>query len=145
MRIKLLHESGGLRTFAVVLDTGDEAIACLEAFARDEAIGGAQMTAVGAFRTAHIAYFDWESKAYQPIPIDEQVEVAALVGDIAIGPDGAPSVHAHVVLGRRDGSARAGHLMRGDVRPTLEVIVTESPLHLCKVRNAETGLALIRL
>jgi predicted DNA-binding protein with PD1-like motif len=145
MRTKLLHEFDGLRTFAVVLDTGDEAIACLEAFARDNAISGAQITAIGAFRTARLAYFDWASKAYQPIPVEEQVEVASLVGDIAIGQGGAPSIHAHAVLGRRDGSALAGHLQNGDVRPTLEIIVTESPTHLCKVRNFETGLALIKL
>ncbi len=145
MRSKLLHHVDGLRTFAVVLDTGDEAIACLEAFARDKAISGAQITAIGAFSAARLSYFDWASKAYQPIPVDEQVEVASLVGDIAIGPNGVPSVHAHAVLGRRDGSARAGHLEKGDVRPTLEIIVTESPAHLCKVKNAETGLALIKL
>ena len=45
----------------------------------------------------------------------------------------------------RDGSAKAGHLGEGHVRPTLEVIVTESPAHLRKVKDEETGLALIRL
>jgi predicted DNA-binding protein with PD1-like motif len=29
------------------------------------------------------------------------------------------------------------------VRPTLEIIITESPAHLCKVKDAESGLALI--
>jgi predicted DNA-binding protein with PD1-like motif len=90
-----------------------------------------------------LAYFDWESKTYQPISVEEQVEVASLVGDIAIGPDGKPSVHVHAVLGRRDGTALAGHLQEARVRPTLEIIVTESPAHLCKVKDAESGLALI--
>ena len=67
------------------------------------------------------------------------------IGDIAIGPDGKPSVHAHAVLGRRDGTAMAGHLQEGQVRPTLEIIVTESPVHLCKAQDAESGLALIRV
>ncbi len=145
MRSRLLHEFDGTRTFAVIHDTGEEAIACLEAFARDNSISGAQITAIGAFSAAGLAYFDWVSKAYQAISVGEQAEVASLVGDIAIGPDGVPSIHAHAVLGLRDGSARAGHLQKGDVRPTLEVIVTESPAHLCKVKNAETGLALIKL
>ena len=145
MRSRLLHAGDGLRTFAVILDTGDEAISSLETFAQDNAISGAQITAIGAFNAARLAYFDWDSKSYQPIAVDEQVEVASLVGDIAIGPNGKPSVHAHAVLGRRDGSARAGHLVEGDVRPTLEVIVTESPTHLCKARDDETGLALIKL
>ena len=58
--------------------------------------------------------------------------------------DGAPKVHAHLVLGKRDGTAHGGHLIRAVVRPTLEVILTESPAHLRKEHDQETGLALIR-
>ena len=145
MKTKTLHEADGKRTFAVVLAAGDEVMASLETFARQHRIGGAQITAIGAFERATLAYFDWELKQYQPIEVGEQVEVASLIGDIAIGPDGTPSVHAHAVLGKRSGATVAGHLQAGHVRPTLEIIVTESPAHLCKKKDAETGLALIRL
>lgn len=145
MKTKTLHEADGKRTFAVVLAAGDEVMASLETFARQHRIGGAQITAIGAFERATLAYFDWELKQYQPIEVGEQVEVASLIGDIAIGPDGTPSVHAHAVLGKRGGATVAGHLQAGHVRPTLEIIVTESPAHLCKKKDAETGLALIRL
>lgn len=145
MKTKLLHESDGKRTFAVILGTGDEALSCLKAFATKELLGGAQITAIGALSQARLAYFDWETKAYQPIEVSEQVEVASLVGDVAMGPDGTPSVHVHAVLGRRDGAALAGHLEEAYVRPTLEIIVTEMPAHLCKAKDAETGLALIKL
>jgi predicted DNA-binding protein with PD1-like motif len=145
MKTKLLHEADGKRTFAVILQTDDEAMRCLQEFAERERIGGAQVTAIGALRRAKLAYFDWETKAYDPIVVGEQVEVASLVGDIAIGPDGKPSIHAHAVLGRRDGSAIAGHLEEAHVRPTLEIIVTESPAHLCKAKDEESGLALIKL
>ena len=37
----------------------------------------------------------------------------------------------------------AGHLQEGHVRPTLEIIVTESPTHLRKTKDEESGLALI--
>jgi predicted DNA-binding protein with PD1-like motif len=142
---KLLHEADGKRTFALILQTSDEAIACLQEFALKERLGGAQITAIGALSSAKLAYFDWESKQYQPIPVNEQVEVASLVGDIAISPEGKPSVHVHTVLGRRDGAAMAGHLQEARVRPTLEIIITESPAHLCKAKDHESGLALISL
>jgi predicted DNA-binding protein with PD1-like motif len=145
MKTKLLHESDGKRTFAVILGTGDEALSCLKAFATKELLGGAQITAIGALSQARLTYFDWETKAYQPIEVSEQVEVASLVGDVAMGPDGTQSVHVHAVLGRRDGAALAGHLEEAYVRPTLEIIVTEMPAHLCKAKDAETGLALIKL
>jgi predicted DNA-binding protein with PD1-like motif len=145
MKAKLLHEVAGQRTFAVVLQSGDETMACVTDFAVRENIDSAQITAIGAFSCATLAYFDWQAKSYMPIMVDEQVEVASLLGDIATGPDGGPSVHLHAVLGRRDGSAVAGHLTRAYVRPTLEIVVTEQPAHLRKVIDAESGLALIRL
>jgi predicted DNA-binding protein with PD1-like motif len=72
-------------------------------------------------------YFDWEKKEYLKRPVKEQVEVASLIGDVAEDPDGAPTLHIHIVVGTRDGSAKAGHLGEAHVRPTLEVIVTDSP------------------
>lgn len=145
MQTKLLSQDGGRRTFAVILQQGDEAMRCLQEFAAREQLAASQITAIGAFSSATLAFFDWESKQYQPNPVTEQVEVASLVGDIAVGPDGKPSVHVHAVLGRRDGTAMAGHLQEGHVRPTLEIIVTEQPAHLCKVKDPESGLALINV
>jgi predicted DNA-binding protein with PD1-like motif len=88
--------------------------------------------------------FLWESKQHDKIPVREQVEVLSLIGDVALK-DGEPKVHAHVVVGRSDGSTRGGHLIEAHVRPTLEVILTEAPEHLRKEVDKATGLALIRL
>lgn len=144
MQHKRIHESAGQRTYAVVLETGDEVMTCLQDFVRREKIFAAQLTGIGAFRDAVLMYFDWETKQYLRIPVAEQVEVASLLGDVAQAPSGEPALHIHLVLGKRDGSAMAGHLAEAHVRPTLEVIVTESPAHLRKVKDAESGLALIR-
>ncbi len=143
MQIKLLSDDAGKRIFAVILQSGDEAMSCLQEFADQQRVTAAQVTAIGAFSRAQLAFFDWASKDYVPIPVDEQVEVASIVGDIATDPSGKPSIHLHAVLGRRDGSAVAGHLKSAIVRPTLEVIVTEQPAHLCKTIDPESGLALI--
>jgi uncharacterized protein len=144
MQRKLLDDQDGLETWAVILETGDEAMACLERFARENDVTGAKLTAIGAFREAVLLYFDWESKSYEEIPVTEQVEVASLNGDIGVDETGDVALHVHVVLGRRDGSALAGHLKTGTVRPTREVIVTETPRHLRRVADATTGLTLIR-
>jgi predicted DNA-binding protein with PD1-like motif len=144
MKSKLLHESAGQRTYAVILETGEEAMQCLAQFAKKENISAAQLTAIGALSDAKLSYFDWDKKKYLPIPVREQVEVASLVGDVALGPSGEPTLLIHIVLGRRDGAALAGHLAETHVRPTLEVILTEAPAHLQKVHDPESGLALIR-
>lgn len=144
MKTRTIHQDAGQRTLVAILETGDEAMACLTQLARDEKLGAAQLSAIGAFSEAELKYFDWESKAYQSIPVREQVEVAAFTGDIALDDRGEPVLHVHVVLGRRDGNALAGHLGSARVRPTLEVVITESPAHLRRVCDRESGLALIR-
>lgn len=143
MQFKELHNAGGLRTFALILQAGDEAMSCLKRFATENGVGAAQMTAIGAFERAVLKYFDWNAKAYRDIPVAEQVEVAALIGDISLDPEKKPAIHVHLVLGRRDGSALAGHLGEGVVRPTLEVIIHETPRHLQKTFDTRSGLALI--
>jgi hypothetical protein len=131
------------KTYVLVLDKGDEAVSTIERFARDQAIGAAQITAIGAFSDAVLGFFDWETKEYRKIPLREQVEVVSLLGDVALGPDGTPALHPHVVVSRADGCAMGGHLLEAHVRPTLEVVLTESPKHLHKRKDPESGLALI--
>jgi predicted DNA-binding protein with PD1-like motif len=143
MRIKILSE-GTERSFALIFDTGEEPVKLITTFAAEHHTRAARFSAIGAFSDAVLGYFDWQKKEYEKIAIREQVEVLSLLGDIALA-DGRPKLHAHVVLGKRDGTAHGGHLLEAHVRPTLEVILTESPAYLERVHDRETGLALIRL
>lgn len=141
MRWSLVDDST-TRTYVVVADAGDEAFELLTAFARDQGLSAAQLTAVGAFSRATVGWFDLERQDYRRHEIDEQCEVLSLVGDVALS-DGGPAVHAHAVLGLSDGSVRGGHLLSGHVRPTLEVVLREAPAQLRKTHRPEFGLALI--
>jgi len=143
MRAKTI-DGGNERTWTLVFDEGDEVMSSLTAFARERQLTAARFTAIGAFRDATLGYFDWTSKTYAKIPVREQVEVLSLVGDVALE-GGAPKVHAHVVVGKRDGSAHGGHLLDAHVRPTLEVMLTESPAHLRRLFDPASGLALIEI
>jgi uncharacterized protein len=142
MRVKILNDHDE-RTFALVFDTGEEPMGLLARFAEEHNIEAAHFTAIGAFSEVVVAYFDWEKKDYLRIPIREQVEVLALVGDVAVS-ESKPKIHAHVVLGKRDATAHGGHLMEARVRPTLEVILTESASTLARRHDPQSGLALIR-
>ena len=141
MKVKKL-KSDGQRSFAVVLETGEEAVENLLAFARAHDVTAASFTALGAFRDVKLGFFDIDKKDYQPIEIDDQVEVLTLVGNFAIQ-DGEARLHPHVIVSGRDGHAFGGHLLEGHVRPTLEVVVTDEPAHLRRRTDAETGLPLL--
>jgi uncharacterized protein len=141
---KLLHEDSGQKTFALVFDPGDEVATGLLAFAKAKDLAGTHFTAIGALSDVTLGFFDWDKKDYQKLRINEQVEVLSLIGDIALN-KGEPKVHAHIVVGKSDGTAYGDHLMEAHVRPTLEVIQVESPAHLVRKFDEETGLALIDL
>ncbi len=145
MKSQLLHDNQGEKTFVLVFATGDEAIAGLTAFAKEKGLGASHFTAIGGFQEATLGYFNLDKKDYDKIPVREQVEVLSLVGDVTLTEKGEPKIHAHVVLGRSDGTTRGGHLVEARVRPTLEVMLVESPRHLRRKHDPQTGLALIQV
>jgi uncharacterized protein len=134
----------GQRTFVIVFDEGEDVISGLEGFAVAQDLTAAEFTGLGAFSSAVLGFFDMEKRDYERIEIDEQVEVLTLLGNVAEH-DGKPKLHPHVVLGRRDGSALGGHLLKATVRPTLEIMLTESPRHMIRRVDDKTGLPLIDL
>ena len=131
-------------TYALIFDKGDEFLAGLQRFAAEAGLSASHFTAIGAFSDVTLGYFDRERKDYTKNRIGEQVEVLSLVGDIALQKQ-EPIVHAHVVVGKADGTAHGGHILEAYVWPTLEVVITESPAHLRRKHDPETGLALIDL
>jgi uncharacterized protein len=141
MKAKLINEMGE-KTYAIVFNKGDEVVEGLLSFAREEKVQTSHFTAIGALSDVTLGYFNWTKKTFDKISIQEQVEVLSLVGNIVFD-NGNPKLHAHVVIGKSNGTAHGGHLMEGHVRPILEVILVEVPSHLHRKIDKETGLALI--
>jgi predicted DNA-binding protein with PD1-like motif len=143
-KIRLLAESrNGEKSYALVLARGDEVLSALADFARTQHVVSGHFTGIGAVRDPEVAWFDPNRKEYQAMSLTEQMEVLTLAGDIALGVDGQPVVHAHVSLGRDDGNVWGGHLLRATTSPTLEVFVTTYSRPLHKRLDPETGLQLI--
>ena len=141
MRHRIINESP--KTYALIFETGDELAEGLKKFATQQKLAAASFEAIGALSSVELAWFDWEDKKYHPsVSLHEQLELLSLIGDIALQDD-KPAVHAHAVVGKKDGTAHGGHLLKAHVRPTCEVIVTESPAHLRKVIDPESGVPLI--
>lgn len=84
------------------------------------------------------------TKQYEvAVELNEQIELLSLIGDVALE-NSEPRIHAHMIVGRKDGPAHGGHLIEAHVRPTCELVLTESPVHLQKRIDPDSGLALIR-
>jgi hypothetical protein len=128
--------------FVARLEAGDEVIDSLRTWADEHEVGFAAVSAIGALRRATLGYFDPDDNAYRHLPVEEQVEVVALNGNVSRGEDDEPMVHIHAVLGRADGRTLGGHLVEGFVSPTLELILTPFPGRVVRRQDPDTNLAL---
>jgi uncharacterized protein len=145
MRYKLLDETNGRRRFVLALEAEEAVMATLTAFAKAQSLGGASISAIGAFSKASLGHFNPVTKEFTRNEIDEQTEVVSMIGNIALEDDDSHRVHIHVALGCRDASVKGGHLIEGFVRPTLELILEESPAHMQRGIDASSGLVLLQL
>jgi uncharacterized protein len=128
----------------VIFETGDELLTGLKEFAVKNKLSGSSFKAIGALSSAKLGWFNWETKQYElAVELNEQIELLSLIGDVALE-NSEPRIHAHMIVGRRDRTAHGGHLIEARVRPTCELVLTESPVHLKKRIDPDSGLALIR-
>ncbi|HEY2473252.1 MAG TPA: PPC domain-containing DNA-binding protein [Candidatus Cybelea sp.] len=143
MKFKLIADTP--KTFILVFETGDELAEGLADFAKEQQLAAASFKAIGGLCSVRLTWFSWETKKYEPsVTLDEQLELCSLIGDVALV-EGKPVVHAHAVIGKQDGTAHGGHLLQAIVRPTCELVLTESRTSLRKVVDPDSGLPLIRL
>jgi predicted DNA-binding protein with PD1-like motif len=145
MKSTKIASDAGAAARVVILESGEEAFAALTKLANDAGITTASLTAIGAFESATVGWFDFDKKTYKKIEVAQQCEVLSAIGDIAVGDDGKASLQFHVVLGLSDGTTRGGHFLEGKVRPTLEVVLADTPAKLRRKKRADIGIALIDL
>jgi uncharacterized protein len=103
MRYRLVDEKP--KTFVLVFETNDELAQALKAFASEQRLASASFKAIGALSSVSLGWLNWETKKHEPsVSLHEQLELLSLIGDIPLK-DGEPQVHAHAVVGKRDGTA----------------------------------------
>ena len=142
MQVQLLSGAEQSKQYAVIFGKGDEAFSGLLEFAEKYHVTSAHFTAIGALNGATLGWFDPQRKMYKKIPIEGQVEVIGMSGDIALY-KGKPVVHTHMMVGTSDGTTHGGHVLAAYVSPTLEVMVTVDPITMQKRFDPETDLTLI--
>jgi predicted DNA-binding protein with PD1-like motif len=137
-----LLSDGDAKTYLLVFRTGQEVMKGLLAFARKHKLVAGHLTGIGAVSDAVIGYFDPQTRTYLRNHETGQAELLSLTGNLALN-DNEPFFHVHVALGRRDGSARGGHLFEAMVRPTVELVLTAYPRPVRRKIDPETGLPLL--
>ncbi len=124
------------------LVNGEEMMATLLAFAEERKIGCGVVRGLGAAARAELAFYDLEKKAYITKAINEEAEVAGLIGNLTRGPNGEAAVHIHTSLGKHNWTSITGHVNSLTVGATLELDVEVFPGTLQRKLDDAIGLNL---
>lgn len=124
------------------LPRGMDLAEAVVALAADRGIACAEVCAVGAVSRARIGYYLQDRRRYRELDFSEALEIVSCLGTIT-EKDGAPFLHAHVVLAREDGSTVGGHLLPGTAIFACECLIRELAGKVPRrVHDPETGLSL---
>jgi hypothetical protein len=139
-----LHElrPPATRLYVTRLSRGEDLLLALKGLADTHGIRSGLVQGIGALDRAVVGFYDRDARAYQEIRLDQPLEVLSLLGNISLA-EGRSLVHAHVVLGDREGRTWGGHLLEGSVVFAFELSLTEF-VHewIERVRDEDTGLLL---
>lgn len=142
VKVKLIGQSGPVKTYILIFAKGDEVLSGLTEFAQKYKVTSASFTAIGDATDAKVGWYEKSRKMFKVNPISEPAEITSLIGDIAMY-NGKPVVHAHINLATSDGLVHGGHLLEAHIFPTLEVVVTVQPTTMYKKLYPEAGASVI--
>jgi predicted DNA-binding protein with PD1-like motif len=112
--------------YVVRLETGEEIVSTLQAFAEARGVRGGAISGIGAVGTCELGFFIRSTSTYIRRTFEGEHEIGVLLGNFS-ELDGRPFPHCHVVIAGEDLVAHTGHLFRGLVTVTCEVqIVTDA-------------------
>lgn len=94
------------------LDKGVDIIGGLIQVMKEKSITAGVISGIGAVSEAHIGYFNSQTKKYEEVRLQENMEILSLRGNISLK-EGSVFPHLHVVLSKKDFSALGGHLYPG--------------------------------
>ncbi len=131
------------RTFIGRFEAGQDLLAELNGFCKQNNIRLGVFNLIGAVRNAKLGYYDQEKKQYTGcVELNKKLEIAACMGNISIK-DGEIMVHAHITLADMDGNAFGGHLMPGTEIFAAEFFIQELiGAELVRGKDGKTGLPL---
>ena len=136
-------KSRKFRTYVVIrLERNEEIISTLTQAIRDHEITGGFFYGLGVGKDLELGYFDARKQTYIKKKFDDEYEFTSFLGDISSIND-ETVIHCHVTITDAQFRAYGGHLFRGTVPATLEVIVIPFTESLHRKMDKTTGLNLL--
>ena len=117
-------------------DIGEQFPETLAQWCENEKVEAAAIVAgIGMLENIEIGRYD--GKEYLTENIQPSSEILSLQGNVSMK-EGKPFVHLHVSLADEDMSARGGHLFRGTVSMTVELVMLEFSSKFVRIPSGGT-------
>jgi hypothetical protein len=129
----------------VRLDRGELMIKELTQFVKDQKIGAAWLSILGAAEWAELGFYDLKNKSFVWKKLDFELEITALQGNLAWEGE-EPILHIHGSFSDKNMQGYGGHVKELEVGGTCEILIHHwSKDKLTRSFDADTGLKLLDL
>lgn len=127
------------------LNTNEDLAEAIKERVEKSGVKAGLIIAIGTLKRATLGYY--REGEYKYIRLDEPLEIASCMGNVAVDENGDVVVHAHMVVANERGEAFGGHLMKGSlVSATVELAIIEAlDVSLQRVFDEKTKLKLLKL
>jgi len=130
------------RRFVCRLPHGKDLITSIEDFCIELSIQMATFSIIGALSSVTVGAYDQKQQVYVTFKEESPLEIVNCIGNVSLK-NGEPVVHAHIVLGDKQGKTLGGHLFSETILFAGEIDLQEligKPLE--RVYDDTTGLML---
>ncbi len=130
------------RHFTGPLPHNMDLITSIENFCIENSIHMAAFSLIGAVSSFTIGYYDQSQEVYVTFKEKTPLEIVNCTGNVSCK-DGKPFIHAHILLGDKEGKTKGGHLFSETIIFAGEIDLQEligKPLN--RVHDSATGLKL---
>ena len=126
----------------VRLEKGEEIVESIRTLANKEQIKLGTITGIGAVNKATIGLFEVDTKVYNTIDLEEDMEIVSLGGNIT-EKDGEVYIHLHIAISNSTYNVKAGHLNSAIISATGEVVIDIIEGTVGRRFDKEAGLNLL--
>lgn len=127
--------------YLIRLLRGEDVNESIEKFCRELNIKNASVSGIGSIENPTLAHYRVDSKKYKEKILNGIFELTSLIGTVGVF-ENEPLVHVHVTLSNEEMKAFGGHLVKGRVSATVELVLTVFDTKFTKSHDNEIGLKL---
>ena len=99
---------------------------------------GVFVSGIGMLKQAELSFYVKHGK-YATVLFPEPLELVSLTGNV-LRQDGEYRFHVHAVLAKETKEAMAGHLSKGKVNVTNEIVILKTDIPAIRTMDGATGL-----